>query len=79
MELSSSNIKIFHTFSRKKAVLIFQETKTPKKLLIFQETELFLHFGKRKPRKNYLYFWKRNFLIFQEETFRARKVKQKHS
>ena len=39
MELSSSNIKKFLTFSQKKAFLIFRETETPKKFLTFQEKE----------------------------------------
>ena len=39
MDLSSSNIKKFLTFSQVKAFLIFQEAKTPQKLLIFQKTE----------------------------------------
>ena len=37
MELSNSNIKRFLIFSRKKAFLIFQETKTSQKVLIFLE------------------------------------------
>ena len=53
-----------------------------------QETELFLYFRKQKPRKNSLYFRKRNFfifhktetlkklLIFQEVVLRARKIKK---
>ena len=40
MELSGSKIKKFLIFSQKKAVPIFQETKTLKKFFIFQETEL---------------------------------------
>ena len=40
MELSSSNIKKFLIYSRKKVFLLFWETETPKKLFIFQETEL---------------------------------------
>ena len=33
---------------------------------IFSKKKAFLIFGKQKPRKNYLYFRKRNSLIFQE-------------
>ena len=47
-------------------LLIFQETETPKKLLIFSQKKLFLYFEKREPRKNFLCFRKRNFLILQE-------------
>ena len=50
-----------------------------KKFLIFSQRKTFLYFGKRKPRKNSLYFRKRNFLIFQEITFRAQKLKKAHS
>ena len=34
--------------------------------LYFLKRKLFLYFGRRKPRKNSLYFRKRNFLIIQE-------------
>ena len=39
IQSSCANIKNFFKFSKKKAFLIFQETKTPEKLLTFQETE----------------------------------------
>ena len=39
------------------------------------ENVIFLYFRKWKHLKNYLYFRKRNFLIFHEVTFRARKIK----
>ena len=73
MKLSNSNIKKFLIFqemfqetetqrkfimfSQKKAVLIFQKKETPKKFLMFKETENL---------KSFLYFRKRNFLIFRE-------------
>ena len=38
-----------------------------KKSLIFFKIKFFLHFGKRKSRKNSLYF--RKFLIFQEISY----------
>ena len=56
MELSNFNIKKFLILSTKKAVLIFQERKTPKKFFIFQETELSSISGNGNPKK---------FLIFQ--------------
>ena len=75
MELSGSSIKKFLIFSRKKALLRFQETK----LFLFHDTEtpkkLFVYFRKRKPRKISC-FKKQNFLIFQEVTLRARKIKR---
>ena len=70
MELSCSNIKIVPIYSQKKAFLIFWETETPKKFLIFQEIELSYISGNGNPKK---------LLIFQEVTFRARKIKKKHS
>ena len=66
MELSNSNIKKLLIFSQKKAVLIFQGTEAPKKFLIFQETELFYISENGKPKK---------LIMFQEVTFRARKIK----
>ena len=69
IELTNSNIKKFLIFSRKKAFLIFRETKTPKKFLTFPRKDLFIYYRKRKPRKNSLYFrkWKpKKFFIFQE-------------
>ena len=66
MELSSSNIKKFLMFSRKKAFLIFRKTKTPKKGNYILGSRTFLYF--------------RKLLIFQEETFRSQKLqKKKHS
>ena len=71
MELSSSNIKKFLIYSRKKVFLLFWETETPKKLFIFQETELsrkkptlkkcliFREMKLSNPKLNFLYF-KRN-------------------
>ena len=35
----------------------------------FRKRKFFLYFGKQKPRKNSLYFRKRNFLIFQETSY----------
>ena len=84
MELSCSNIKKLLIFSQRKAFLIFCQKKA---FVIFQETETSKkkssYFGKRKPRKNSLYFRIRNFLIFEETetrktsyiTFLARKLK----
>ena len=48
----------FIMFSQKKAALIFQKKETPKKFLMFKETENL---------KSFLYFRKRNFLLFQEK------------
>ena len=71
MELFSSNIKKFQvtetpkkflTFSQKKSFLTFWETETPKKFFIFQETEHSYISG----NGTFLYFRKRNILIFQE-------------
>ena len=67
MKLPSSNVKIFLTFSQKKAFLIFRETETPEKIFIFQETELSYISENRNPKK---------LLISQEVTFRARKIKK---
>ena len=68
MELSSSNIKTFFTFS---------QTETPIKNSYFLTRNLFLYFGKRKLKFPYisgnaafLYF------IFKEVNFRARNAKK---
>ena len=74
MELSCSNNEKF---------LIFQGMKTLKNFLYFEKWNFLaliiknlLYFRKRKPRKNSLYFLKRNifrkwnFLIFHESIFR---------
>ena len=45
-----------------KKFLVLQEKNSPKN---FSKESLSLYFGKMKPRKNSLYFRKRNFLIFQ--------------
>ena len=58
MELSSSNIKKFLTFSQEKAVLIFQETETPKNFLHYLKRKFFLYFREWNPRIK--------FFIFQE-------------
>ena len=54
--------KIFLYFLKKKAVLIFRGTETPKKIPYISGNGTFLYFKK--------------VLIFQEITFRARKVKR---
>ena len=59
MELSSSNIKKFLTFSQEQDFLMFWKTKNPKNFLYFLKRKLFLYFRKRKPRKNFLYLRKR--------------------
>ena len=68
MELSNSNIKKF---------LIFQETETPKKLLIFSQKKVV--FWKTETPKKFFLFQEREapkkFLISQEVTFQASKVK----
>ena len=46
-------------------------------MLYFLKRKLFLYFGKRKNRTNFLYLRKRNVLIFQEVTFRTRKIKNR--
>ena len=51
IKLSNSNIKKLLTFSQKKAVIIFQESKTPKKLLIFSQEKAFLIFQERETTK----------------------------
>ena len=56
-KLKKSTPKKFLIFSQKKAVLVFREKETLKKLLILQEMETL---------KSFLYFRKRNFLIFRE-------------
>ena len=62
MEPICSNIKkIQKTENPKKKFLIFQEAEILKKRLIFWETESF-----SPPRENFLYFKKRNFVIFRE-------------
>ena len=67
MELSSSSIKKFLTFSQKKAFLTFGkwnflkfwETEAPKKFLVFSQKKAFLIFGKTETPQKYLYFRKR--------------------
>ena len=49
MELCSSNIKKFRTFSQEEAVLIFQEMDTPKKIPYISGNGTFLYFRKQKP------------------------------
>ena len=71
MKLSSSNIKKFLRFSQKKAFLIFREIEifyisengNPPKILCISGSGTFL------------YFRKRNFLIFQEELPKSQKSK----
>ena len=58
---------IFRETETPKKILIFRKTETPKKFFIFQETELSHISGNGNPKK---------LLIFQEVTFRARKVKK---
>ena len=95
MELSSSSIKKFLIFWEMELFSQARKNKKKKisytwgiwnflililkNFLYFLERKLFLYFGKRKPRKKSLYFRKRNFLIFQEVTFQARKVKRTHA
>ena len=80
MELSSSNMKKFLKFSQSKAFLIFPETKIrenfwySEKFLIFPRKNAFLMFQETKTPRSFLYFRKRKFLIFQEVTFRYRKI-----
>ena len=57
-------------YFRKRNIFIFWETDTPKKILIFQETKLPYISGNGNSKK---------LLIFQEVTFRARKIKRTHS
>ena len=73
---SSKNEKIYPY----KNFLYFRKRSPGKTSYIFKR-KLFLYFGKRKPRKKSLCFRKRkrNFLIFQEVTFRVRKVKRTYS
>ena len=63
-----------------KNFLYFRKRSPGKTSYIFKR-KLFLYFGKRKPRKKSLCFTKRkrNLLIFEEVTFRARKVKRIYS
>ena len=60
MKLSSFNIKKFLIVSETKAFLIPRETETPQKILYISGNGTFLYF--------------RKLLIFQEVTFRARKI-----
>ena len=77
-------LRIFLYFFRKKPFLLFQEMKlsyilgkgNTEKIPYILENGIFLYFRKRKHRENSLYFRKRNFLIFHEVTFRARKIKK---
>ena len=70
--LSSSSIKKFLIFSQKKAFLIFRDMElfyilgngNLGKVPYISRNGTFLYFGKRKSRKNSLYFRKRNFFIF---------------
>ena len=84
MELSSSNIK---KFSQRKTFLIFQEMELSyisgnenpeRKILIFQETELFYISGNRNPKKLLIFQETETLkrLIFQEITFRVKKLKR---
>ena len=68
MKLSSPKIKGFLIFSQKKAFLIFQEAETSKKFPYISENGTLLYFRKWNPLKS--------LLIFQEETFPARKMKK---
>ena len=54
--------------------LIFKETETPKKFLIFSQRKLFLYLGNGNHEKCFLYFRKRNFLIFRKSIFRTRSI-----
>ena len=63
MEFSSSNIRKFLIFYQKKGFLLFQETETPKQNFSIVQMEM----GNGHPKK---------FLIFQEVTFRTRKMKK---
>ena len=56
-----------NVFSRKKAVIIFQETEVPNKFLTFKGTKPFYISGNGNPKK---------LLIFQEVTFRAQMMKK---
>ena len=70
--------KIFLYFG-KWNFLIFQKRETPKKFLIFQETELFHKSENGNPGKISYISGNGNpekLLIFQEVTFRARKIKK---
>ena len=84
MGLSNSSIKKFLIFSQKKDFLIFRDMvlsyilgkENPEKVFYISGKGTFLYFGKRKPRKSFLYFKKRDFYIFQEVLFRAQKRKR---
>ena len=67
MELSSSNFKEFPIFSQKKTFVIFRETETPKFFFTFQDAKLSYISGNGNTKK---------LLIFQEVTFRTRKIKK---
>ena len=68
MELSGCNIKIFLIFSQKKTFRTFREMENPKKFILFQETE-HSYISRNETLKK--------LLIFQEVTFRARKMEKK--
>ena len=57
--------KISYIFSKESCSYIL-ENGNPEKIPYISGNGTFLYCGKRKPRKNSLSFWKRNFLILQE-------------
>ena len=76
MELSSSNIKSFLYFLKRRLFLYFGKWN----FFIFQETELFYILGNGNP-KNIPYIpgnGNRKKLLFQEVTFLSRKMKKTH-
>ena len=76
MELSNSNIKKLLTYSQKKAVLIFQETKTSKNFLIFPKKETFSYIsGNRNAEKIIYISGNGNFLYFRKALARPENQK----
>ena len=67
--------RTFQPKLEKRKFVIFYETETQKKFLISSQKKLFLYFRKPNPRKNSLYFTKRNFLIFREMELSSHKIK----
>ena len=66
MEISSSNIKKFLTFS------YVPGNENPENIFYIFSKDSFSYISENEnPGKNYLYFRKRNFLIFQKGTCKA--------
>ena len=80
MEVCSSNIKKFLTFSLEKAVLIFQETETQKIFFIFSQKKAFLIFRETETPKKFPIFQEtetpKTLFIFREMELSRPKLKK---